>query len=486
MIAQELVSKLDIFSSNFANVEIADDVSRAVIIIPLMHVGANKKGLYWTAKMLKKIAPLFKSIPYRYDLGGQEGSSHTLYKLSSPHFDVGWTFSSDEGAWYDEKTKTLWTKGEVTHPDVIDKLKRVTSDGKREVNFASMGVIVEKAICSICGSDFGSTECENGHIRNEKYDGKTCYKIPTEISKALHVALTNDPADSEAEIKNVLFQELMSPEYNRAQSGKQMESTELSNQIPTGLASSAPVTASPGQAPSSEDILRDLAERIRTIEEKVSLQAQSPEVVNESPMQEQPQELQAETEPIMGEQNKMEAKDAQANNKASPVNPEVQEAPMQQIMQMLQQILSRLPGAEVQDMGKESMDLNKDQTKKAQDDIPMDHQEPGDSVGDNTDESNKKNKESMNKPEKTENADNSDNKLNLEVADLKEQLKVLKSKLEIQDNEVPEFGGSNVSNASIDVADMGASKRREVFGEYGSWDACFNGASSASRFKRNY
>ncbi|MDD3106294.1 MAG: hypothetical protein PHP65_00615 [Bacilli bacterium] len=490
MITQELASKLDISSSNFTDIEFSDDSSRAIIIIPLMHVGANKKGLYWTAKMLREIAPMFRSVPYRYDLEGQEGSSHTLNKLSSPHFDVGWTYSSEDGAWYDDKTKTLWTKGEVTHPDVISKLQRVTSDGKREVNFASMGVIVEKAICSICGAEFGSTECENGHIRNEKYEGKTCYKVPTEISKALHVALTNDPADSEAEIKNVLFQELMSPEYNRAQSGEQMENTNLSNQIPTGLAPSAPISAQPGQIPSSENILRDLAERIRTIEEKVSLQAQSPEVVNESLMQEQPQELQTEMENGLissGEQNKMDVKDAQANIKASPVQSEVQQAPMdpmQQIMQMLQQILSRLPGAEVQDMGKESMDLNKGQAKKAQDNIPMDHLEPGDSVGDSTDESNKKNKESMNKPEKTENADNSNN-ISIEIADLKEQFKVLKSKMEIQDNEVPEFGGRN-NSASIDVADMGASKRREIFGEYGSWDACFNGASSASKFKRNY
>ena len=223
--------RYDIFTTSLQGLEISDDHKRAILLLPLMHVGPNKKGLFWTAKMLKKIAPMFRSVPFRYDLEGQEGSSHTINKLSSPHFDVGWTYSSEEGGWYDEKTRTLWVKGEVTHPEVIAKLERMTTDGKREVNYGSMGVIVEEAKCSICGGEFLGNVCANDHERNKKYDGKTCYKIPTEVSKALHAALTNDPADGEAEIKNVLIQELGgNMEEPKKDKNPQKENTDSSNQ----------------------------------------------------------------------------------------------------------------------------------------------------------------------------------------------------------------------------------------------------------------
>lgn len=538
-------TRYDIFTSSFSGVEIADDQQRAIILLPLMHVGANKKGLYWTAKMLKKIGNLFRSVPFRYDLDGQEGSSHTINKLSSPHFDVGWTYSSDEGSWYDEKTKILWTKGEITHPDVISKLARTTSDGKREVNYGSMGVIVEKAICSICGAEMNGNTCEEGHTRLEKYDGKTCYKVPVEVSKALHVALTNDPADGEAEIKNVLIQEMgddmdkskasdnyqkknsddttkdddsnVTPAENKYQAGEQMDKSQLNSQIPGGLATSSPQTEQPGMAPSPETMLKDLAERIKTIEQKISLQAMQnpqPEVVNASPQDQFVQsnmgnttqfEAQKETEA-----SNMDVKDGQTSNAKAPVNPEKEKAvmqdamggdPMSQIMGMLQQILQRLPGAEMQDMGKEALSAGKGQAKKAQDDLPLEHQGPGDAVANSEDEGNAKNKANMMKPGSVATADNAEEaevdeseekeekedveQLKKEVADLQKMSKELRAKLEIQDSgNVPEFGGSAPSTKSAEIADMGAKGRIEAFGEYGAWDSIFNGSASAQRFKR--
>ena len=142
------------WTSPLQTVELSDDSKRAILTIPLMHEGPNKKGLYWTPKMLREVCPMFRGVTFRYDLNGQEGSSHTVNKLSSPHFDVGWTYNNEHGAWYDDKTRTLWVQGEVTHPDVIGKLQRETTDGKREVHFASMGVMVEHAKCSICGADW--------------------------------------------------------------------------------------------------------------------------------------------------------------------------------------------------------------------------------------------------------------------------------------------------------------------------------------------
>ena len=170
--------------------------------IPLMHVGPNAKGLYWTPEVLEKIAPMFSSTTFKYDIGGSEGSSHVPEKLYSPHYDVGWTSQS----YYDKKSNTLWVEGDVTYPDVIAKLQRMTTDGKRELNYASMGVLIDpdSVICSICKQKM--SDC--GHKRNETYNGQIAYAVPIDVQKALHVALTNAPADTEAAIADVIFQEI--------------------------------------------------------------------------------------------------------------------------------------------------------------------------------------------------------------------------------------------------------------------------------------
>lgn len=179
----------------------SNDSSVVHVKIPLMHVGANAKGLYWKADVLKKIAPMFKNTTFKYDLEGREGSSHVPEKLYSPYFDVGWT--SD--AYYDEKSQTLWVEGDVTHPEPMNKIKRLSPSGRRELNYASMGVLInpDDVVCSVCGKKM--TDC--GHKRNENYNGKIAYAVPSRVEKALHVALTNAPADSEAVIAEAVFQE---------------------------------------------------------------------------------------------------------------------------------------------------------------------------------------------------------------------------------------------------------------------------------------
>ncbi len=493
---------VDTFSKRIANVEIASDYSTAIVTIPLMHVGANKKGLFWTKEMLKKIVPLFQGIPFRYDLDGQEGSSHTINKLSSPHFDVGWTYDGEDGAWFQDKT--LWVRGEVTHPQVIKKLSRKTTDGKREVNYASMGIIVDEAKCSICGSEFGTCE----HQRNEKYLEGIAYKVPTKCSKGLHAALTNDPADAEAEIKECIFQELggnqMLGQDTRIQSGEQ--NPNINDQMSGGLAPSSPQTGQPGIAPSPQDMLRDLAERIKTIEQKFSegnMAEQTPELINSAPQDQMTQDNMGVTSQFdkSEEVQKMDKTDGQSSNDKTEVNPkpELQDGMigMDQIMQVLQQILAAVSGngPEMQDMGKEAQDANKgmiqhDETK------PQDHLPPGDQVSTEAeaDEGNKKNKQHMNEPGKVATADDSKEEvkkeenevdtLKQEMADMASQMKELRKRTEIQDNEVPEFGGTPATAGKVDVADMGADKIAEEFGDFGKWDACFNGADSASKFKR--
>lgn len=588
-------NNFDSWSAPFHKIEISDDRKRAIITIPLMHVGANKKGLYWTAQMLKEIAPMFRGVTYRYDVGGQEGSSHATNKLSSPHFDIGWTYSDERGAWYCTEDKTLWVQGEVTHPDVLRKLERETTDGKREVNFASMGVMVDEAKCSVCGADWihETNECDNGHVRLKEEEGSICYKVPTSCSKALHVALTNDPADGEAEIANCVFQELNA--IDRFQSKKptpgdyQMVPTEVkdvqggkfnttndfknntnssnmqndTNSFKTNYApkddtnssghemknsvnqpvnqattngqfdqQGSPTNTMPngmtgevgnqflGPTPSPETILKDLAERIKTIETRfteLNNPTETPEVVNSAPQDQFTQDNMGVTNQFQNkdaigrdtidkkqdEVGKMDIKDAQYSNEKAPVNPkpEVQETmgdPMSQIVQMLQEILNRLPGAEMQDMGKEAQSANKGMMKNDETG-PTDHQAPGDSAGSTMDEGAKKNKEYMNKPgmvataddakeekpaetteEETKEAPKED--LKEEVADLKTQMKHMRSMMEAADNTIPEFGSNSNPTKGIEAADMNAKGRADTYGDFGKWDSIFNGSNSASRF----
>ena len=500
---QTAVSKnfgFDTWTSSFSSIEFSDSSNVAIITIPLMHKGANAKFLYWKSDVLKKVTPLFKEVTFRYDLNGQEGSSHAIAKLSSPFFDVGWTNDS----WFDEKTNILWVKGEVTNPQVVEKLKRKTSDGKREVNYASMGIMISKAVCSICGEEYDEI-CINGHERGQEYNGETCYKVPIEAQKGLHVALTNDPADGEAEIEDCIFQELggkminfnsmNNPSKTDQVSPNQIQSPikPMANQLPEGMACSAPAV-NQGMMLSPEDILKDLAERIKTIEAKIAennMQQPAPEVINTMAQDSFTQDNMGNTTQFEGENN-MDASKGQTSNNAAPVNVgkpsvemqnQVAADPMSQMMEMLKQILARLPatGVATQDLneltnaGKKDAEIDSDESKDVQ------HLAPGDAVSPEAEshESNKKNKEGMTKPESVAIADNSK-----ELADMREQIKSLRSKLEIQDDsDISEFGGIN-SKASVEVQDMSADDRAKKFGDFGKYDAIFNGAKSAERFRR--
>jgi hypothetical protein len=180
---------------------------RAIVKYKIITKGANDKNLEWTEPTMIKIAHKFRGVPFRYDLNGGNEGSHTRDKISSPFYDVGWTYSDDKGAYYDSTNKCIWVQGEITHPEVVDKLSRVTSDGKREINYASMGAMLnpEDTKCNICGkSPFGVC----GHERGKVYNGKICNMVPVDIKKALHVALTNDPADRNASIAEAIFQDM--------------------------------------------------------------------------------------------------------------------------------------------------------------------------------------------------------------------------------------------------------------------------------------
>ena len=204
-------NNIELFTSQIELVETSDSslvkAKRAIIKIPIINFGSNKKHLMWIPETMKKIAHMFRGVPFRYDLTGGNEGSHVREHISSPFYDVGWTYSDERGAYYDPIKNCVWVQGEVTHPDVIEKLMRETSDGKREINYASMGAVMtpQQTKCSICGkAPYGSCN----HERGKRYGNDIAAMVPTDISKALHVALTNDPADKVAEIEQAIFQDM--------------------------------------------------------------------------------------------------------------------------------------------------------------------------------------------------------------------------------------------------------------------------------------
>jgi len=210
-----MYNDMEIFTSKIELVETSDSSlkkpERAIIKIPIINMGSNKKHLLWTEETMRKVASKFRGVPFRYDLSGTNEGSHTREHISSPFYDVGWTYNSEKGAYYDPVRKCVMVQGEVTHPDVIAKLMRKTSEGKREINYASMGAIMtpDQTKCSICGkSPFGSCNHVRGKSYNTKNGSEFAAMVPLDISKALHVALTNDPADKVAEIEQAIFQDM--------------------------------------------------------------------------------------------------------------------------------------------------------------------------------------------------------------------------------------------------------------------------------------
>ena len=58
----EISNGYDVWSSDLENIELSDDSKRAILVIPLMHYGPNKKGLFWTEEMLQKVKVILEKL----------------------------------------------------------------------------------------------------------------------------------------------------------------------------------------------------------------------------------------------------------------------------------------------------------------------------------------------------------------------------------------------------------------------------------------
>ena len=177
---------------SFSTKENAQKIAK-LLKVPVAHVGTNDNFFTFTEEELSKAAESMSGKPIYINLLGQSLDDHAD---NSSMNTIGW---SDE-AWYDPTDRTLYSNAEVTEPNAVGKLERQDSRGRRELNFVSMSCDAVP-ICSICGEDI--RECP--HERGEKYNGKLCTAIGKDVEFQNYV-LTNNPADREAEIGEVVIE----------------------------------------------------------------------------------------------------------------------------------------------------------------------------------------------------------------------------------------------------------------------------------------
>jgi len=65
--------------------------------------------------------------------------------------------------------------------------------------FMSTGMIIENAVCSICGKEYD--DCE--HIIGKLYMGKFCYRIINKVKELKEVSIVENPADKRARVTTV-------------------------------------------------------------------------------------------------------------------------------------------------------------------------------------------------------------------------------------------------------------------------------------------
>ncbi len=80
--------------------------------------------------------------------------------------------------------KLILTEGTIADKEILKKI----DDG--EYNGLSLGSLVEKMICSICGRDY--KECS--HFSHKKYDGKNCI-VELKSGHFIEVSIVKDPAN---------------------------------------------------------------------------------------------------------------------------------------------------------------------------------------------------------------------------------------------------------------------------------------------------
>lgn len=214
--------------------------------VQVAHAGTNSNFYTFTEEELMNAAKTLKDKPIYINYLGVAPDDHAD---NSSMNTIGW--STD--AWYDPEDKTLYANADITTPDVIDKLERVDSKGRRELNFVSMSCD-SMPICSVCGAIFN--ECE--HERGVEYEGKMCSVVGKDVNFRNFV-LTNEPADPNAVVGEVSIEN--SSLKKRCLDMKKNEKAQEVEQKPPELEEK--------KVASSEDILAGIQKQLLELEQRL-------------------------------------------------------------------------------------------------------------------------------------------------------------------------------------------------------------------------
>lgn len=295
---------------NFSNKFIASGQDKnEVLVIPrteICHVGMNGNYFVFTKEELEKSFKSLNKVPIVANVSDGDGDHDVTTVLNT----VGWVYEPVF------ENDTVYATLEITHPEIINKVKRKTTKGEREVNFVSMGCNVKVAKCSICESEIfmDTYACDSGHHVGEKYDGKVCSIIGEGIVFE-HVALTNLPADKNAKLgKEVVVMYAEKKEIENKETKEtttepltEVKSQDVVKQEQDNLKNNTP--AEEVMKPSEEKKIEALVDKINVLETEIE---KMKDIINKTSDEEENKEAEnmveeekkvetAQTEPVKDE-----------------------------------------------------------------------------------------------------------------------------------------------------------------------------------------
>jgi hypothetical protein len=118
--------------------------------------------------------------------------------LVSDQYSESWSALQD----VQDQLRTIYRYIKEPRPAILKHIEKQCGELEKLYPyqvFFSVGLIKEKAECSICGKSIDNLECE--HIAGELYRGRRAYGIVKKIKQLDHVAVVTNPADKRCTVQ---------------------------------------------------------------------------------------------------------------------------------------------------------------------------------------------------------------------------------------------------------------------------------------------
>ena len=150
----------------------------------------DRDGERFAPHTLEELAPLFLGKSGIFDhQWSARGQAARIYKTEVVREPEKMTRAGDGYCWLKGSAYMVRTEGNA------DLIAEIEGGIKKEV---SVGCAVERALCSICGSDFHREPCQ--HRKGQSYDGRLCYASLEGASDAYEFSFVAVPAQPAAGI----------------------------------------------------------------------------------------------------------------------------------------------------------------------------------------------------------------------------------------------------------------------------------------------